>query len=188
MKVGIIALSFGIGKDGPGLSNSDLANSIEWLLISLKKPPGGLSDVKAVFQWEIAAEINIRPHELTRTSSCLVKTVYGKAGQYLDSATVIAEAKEPLADADEIYIVAMPFLHGWLCKRLAEKACLHNVKVYKDHKINFDLRSMQWWTRGPIRLLIYSALHMIFRSSKGRSLFWDNPPEWVKQLKFEQTT
>jgi len=188
MKVGIISLSFGIGKDGPGLSNSDLANSVERLLTNLQQSHGGLDDVKVALQWEISAETIIRPQELTRTSCCLVQTVYGEAGQYLNSDMIIDAAKERLADADEIYIVAMPFLHSWFCKRLAEKAGFRNVKVYNERKIRFDRESLQWWTRGPIRLIVYSALR-VFRPTKNqKSLFWDTPPEWVKQLKFEQTT
>lgn len=184
MKVGIIALSFGIGKNGPGLSNYDLANAIDWLCLELNQRLGSLNDVKIVAQWEIAAEIERRPEKLTRFASCLTATVFGEPNQYLGSEGVILEAKEYLDEAEETWIVAMPFLHSPFCRKLAKKHGFKNVQEYKGFRlIRFDKRSRQWWTKGKLRLLTYSILCHVLRLGRGKqNLFWDTHPKWVENL------
>lgn len=83
-------------------------------------------------------------------------------GSYLDTDYVWIEARlyfEELG-VEEVIIVANPFLHAFSIERMVRKDGFKICQKYTQMlgRIGFDPESQQWWTRGPLRLLIYAGL------------------------------
>lgn len=83
---------------------------------------------------------------------------------YLDSMDVLKVAFEEFRaeDITDVIIIANPFLHLPGAKALAKKAGF-SVMVYKIPRVGFDKSplNLQWWCKGPIRLLTYLGLQVI---------------------------
>jgi len=148
--VGIVAFSFGLRENEPNPCNVRLAEEV----IRAAHEVG--SQVCIVAQWEIARALQ----EWGLVADVVVDPVPGK---YLGSADVAMRAKEAFQSAgvQECVVIAQPFLHLSRCKRLMEMAGFR-PRDMAIGRIGFDSQSTQWWTRGPIRLLLYAVLQRAF--------------------------
>lgn len=157
-KYAVLGQSFGHrGKEGPGLSNEKLIEAVR-----KKRFLSGMAEV--ALQHEMAACLT--PEERVR---CLRFTVRGhrERGKYLDTNEVFSQEfdwayKNGITD---VYILTHPFIHRAMCMRLARKlGWQYGISVYKIPTgwIPFDKKSYQWWTRGPIRVIIYCIRFVLF--------------------------
>ncbi|MEI7513617.1 MAG: hypothetical protein WCJ74_03290 [bacterium] len=144
MKV-VFACSFGSGR-----ANFRLAEAAERIVTK--------EETKCVIiaQWEVA-------RELEKQNIPILHVVEpNTSGAYLDTIDVWNEAKICLAlyDAVEIIIVAQPFIHGIYIERMIEKDGYQVCHKYDREigRIGFDSESQQWWTRGPLRMILYVLL------------------------------
>jgi hypothetical protein len=149
--IGIVAFSFGL-EDGfePSICNVRLAQNVERLY---REHQG---DCIVVAQWEIALE-------LFRLSIPVHYTVERTPGVYLDSEAVM-QAADPIfkqMDVTGVIPVANPFVHLVKCKRLVKKAGFKLLPARIGH-IGFNKNSDQTWTRGRIRLIVFSAAQVLF--------------------------
>ncbi len=145
----LLGLSFGlIGKE-PGLSNRHLAKIID-------REQAQDDELEAILQWEIAS--------CTKKAPVLKVTKHRILGEYLDSEGVIVQAVEWLQNqrpkVKVIKLVAQPFLHRFKCKKLIASYGF-DVKTVKTGWVPFDNRSDQWYTRGPLRTLLYAVLQVL---------------------------
>ena len=88
---------------------------------------------------------------------------HSRPGAYLDSEEVMAQASLVFTARDVLKVipVANPFLHLAKCRQLVAKAGFTPVRR-KIGWIGFCPESIQWWTRGPIRLLAYAVIQKLF--------------------------
>ena len=140
--LGMIAFSYGLTRLEPYRANALLAMEATRIRLAERH------DVKVAAQWEVA---------LGMDNVDLVIGPYLTA--YLDSTAVISEAKsrlfEPLG-ITEVIPIAQTFLHyRSVCGQL-EAAGLTVVKR-PIQKTRHTTESLQWWTRGPMRLSLYAA-------------------------------
>jgi hypothetical protein len=142
LKIGLVAYSFALGKTEPNPKNILLAEEVER---TVKEETALGNEVAVVSQWEIAEALKIKPFHVVRQKE-----------DYLDSDMVTAEASEVFHQqgVTQVIVVANPFLHLWLCRSRVQKAGFEVIKK-KIKKIGFYKDSLQWWTRGPIRLIFY---------------------------------
>lgn len=148
----ILGLSFGFKKDGPGFSNEALAEVID--REQIKNP-----DTPSILHLEIAACVKRRP--------LFMISRHRKYGQNLDSEEAIDQAISYARKRgfSVIKLVAHPFLHRQKCWSLLKKYGI-KVKIVKTGWIPFDKDSEQWYTRGPVRCLLYAFLQF-FTGRKG---------------------
>ncbi len=148
---GLVAFSFGLGAVEPNPCNVRLAQAVQRIVSEESEP------VVVVAQWEIALALNSLPLDY------VVKR-HRREGAYLDSNEVMAQAAGIFRrhGVTEVIPVANPFL------RLASTKCRAFVRkegfTPLDRKvgwIGFYPESLQWWTRGPIHLTLYSALQLL---------------------------
>jgi len=82
---------------------------------------------------------------------------------YLDSEEITSQAT-PLFlrhGITKVIPVANPFLHLFKCKKLIRRAGFVSLSR-RVGWVGFYKNSLQWYTRGPIRLLAYAALQFLF--------------------------
>jgi hypothetical protein len=113
-----------------------------------------------VLQWEIGLD-----HDMFARTGILPDLVVEKhreLGKYLDSDEVIAQAI-PLFKRQGVtkVISVAQWLQNFKCRALLKKAGFQVLPV-KIGKIGFCKESLQWWTRGPIRLVIYTIKQILF--------------------------
>ena len=153
---GLVAFSFALGKNEPNPCNVRLADEVERIVLYSSEP------LIIVAQWEIAKALTQRDfqHQLP-----LVHQFHSverhRQGAYLDSEEVMAQAAILFRNhgVRQVTPVANPFLHLWKCRQLVRKAGF-TVRNRKIGNIGFYPESDQWWTRGPVQLLAYTALQV----------------------------
>lgn len=105
-----------------------------------------------VAQWETARQLEMDGYGVAHIVRLLPD------GRFLGSEEVWEEAREVFkaAGITTVVLVAHPFLHLRKVRWLAE-ADGFTVETHPVRGIGFDRKSMQWWTRGPLRLTWYAA-------------------------------
>jgi hypothetical protein len=146
---GLVAFSFALGAKEPNPCNMRLALAVKRIIDAEE------GRILIVAQWEVALALE----------QCGVKahhTIYQEQGVYLDSHMVMEQAASWLHDCGvtEVIPVAQPFLHLILCQKLVRQHGFILLKR-KIGKIGFYRSSLQWWTRGPVRLLFCTALFQL---------------------------
>jgi len=160
--IGIIAFSFAltqneVDKKLPNQCNKTLARITRIfarnIMVTRNLPI-------IVLQWEIGLD-----HDMFAKTCVLPDLVVEKHrefGKYLDSEEVIAQAI-PLFKHEGVtkVISVAQWLENFRCRALLKKAGFQVLPV-KIGKIGFCKESLQWWTRGPIRLVIYTIKQILF--------------------------
>lgn len=152
----IIGFSFGYRKNNPGDSNRRLIDAVRETPDYFVRP--------LYLQYELAACINdIEERRQLRG------VVYGPriAGEYLNSDECADQFAEMLKrdGHKEVDVLAHPFIHRWYCARTMRKRGF-SVGIIKTGWISFDKKNEQWWTRGPIRCVLYCAIGFIFKGRR----------------------
>jgi len=132
-----------------------LANEVQRLIKEAVGP------VLVVVQWEINLAL-----PLGTVGYSVIE--HRTPDEYLDSEEVMAQATEVFRKngITEVIVVAQPFLQLTKCRKLARNTGFTVIKK-KIRRIGFYKDSSQWWTRGPIRLLTYAVLQVLF-SRRGK--------------------
>ena len=130
----VIALSFGLGKNGMGMSNLQLAFAAEDVCDRYNIP--------VIAQWEIADS-----HLLTDTYKAGVVREHRVEGKYLDTREVLEQAAAICAKEGwkKAIIVAHPD-HLWRCAEAAKKFGFE-VAIADTSCVVYDEGSVQSWTR-----------------------------------------
>lgn len=153
-KIAIVGFSFALAEIEPNICNISLAEEIK-RIAEIKRLQG--YEVCIVSQWEISEAlkntVNFKPN----------LTVYKDGEKYLSSDYVVNKSLIYAQERNikDIIIIANPFIHLFFCRRLFKKSGF-NVLKEKIKWIGFYKKSIQWWTRGPIRLLVYIILIVLF--------------------------
>ncbi len=150
--LGVVTFSFGLRRadQEPNPCNVRLARITERVLDEVTGP------VVLVSQWEVARALreDAVAHVVQRTAD----------GAYLDTAQVWAQAAPVLSQAGvrRVIAVAQPLLHRSKAHRLIRRDGFEPVR-HRLAWVGFDSspRNTQWWTRGPLRLLVYALLQSI---------------------------
>lgn len=150
--LGVVAFSFGLRgpEEEPNPCNVRLARATRRVLDEAATP------IVLVSQWEVA---------LALPSSATAHVVKAPVdGRYLDTDRVWAEAAPVLRQAGvrRVVAVAQPLLHRAKAHRLIRRDGFEPVRP-RIAWIGFDssARNTQWWTRGPLRLLLYAVLQSV---------------------------
>lgn len=161
-KIGIIAFSFALTQDEvnkrfPNQCNKTLARITRILtrnILTTRNVP------VVVLQWEIGLDYDMFAR--TGVLPDLIVEKHRELGKYLDSEEIIAQAI-PLFKHEGVtkVISVAQWLQNFKCRALLKKAGFQVLPV-KIGKIGFCKDSLQWWTRGPIRLVIYTVLQVLF--------------------------
>jgi len=163
MATGVVALSFAkrSEKDEPGPVNIKLAKAVAAIIDELHQ---GGEVVIPVTQWEIAKYLE--EHDETAGFIVTQKDASIKPGgkKYLDSGDVLGVAY-PLFrhyEVTDVIVVANPFIHLQMVRSRVRSAGF-KIMSTKVPWVGFDPSSqnLQWWTKGPIRLLAYTALQVV---------------------------
>jgi len=147
--IGVVAFSFALTDDEPNLCNRRLAKITTEIVLNATK----FGMVFVVAQWEIALRLHgIQPQLVVDRTE----------GKYLDSEEVMRQASKYFKEHNitEVIVIANPFLHLYKCKKLAKEAGF-TVMKQKIPWVGFCRDSQQWWTRGPVRLLLYAIAQKI---------------------------
>ena len=157
---GLVAFSFALRaiEDEPNPCNRRLAQSVMKIVATENE------EIVVVTQWEISRQLRTRGHDPV----CSVEI--RSDGHYLDSDTVWRTARTVFDDRGirEVIPVAQPILQMAKVRRLIKSDGFVVVKRPVG-AIGFDRQSTQWWTRGPLRLLLYAVLQQ-FTGRRGHSL------------------
>ena len=176
MKIGIVALSFGKVSQR---ARFDLINyrlstytAVAHELVTTKRLLGQgdethyTGDMQAVVvaQFEIANYLTTFHKFDVRVVTSAHATPKGNGRLYLDTQDIINEAFRVFRDENvrEVIVVAHPFLHAWLTRRLVKKMGFINHEFRVDRRIGFDSSrdNLQWWCRGRLRFLAYLAIQV----------------------------
>ncbi|OGD32578.1 hypothetical protein A3C91_01760 [Candidatus Azambacteria bacterium RIFCSPHIGHO2_02_FULL_52_12] len=150
MRIGLIAYSFALRETEPNPCDVRLAQAVERIV---KEEVEKGNEVIVIAQWEVALALSIEP--------ALVVREHRQKGAYLDSEEVTSQAI-PIFEGyriTEVIPVANPFLHLFKCRKLVRSAGLTPLRR-RIGWIGFDKDSLQWYTRGPAHLLVYTALQV----------------------------
>lgn len=156
-KIAIVGFSFASGEKEPNPCNKRLAEEV--IRIAKMKREQGF-EVLIMAQWEISKAlqetINYKP-------SFTVFEHMEEGKYYLDSDEVARQTAAYLKKekVKKVIIAANPFIHLFVCRRLFKKAGFIVLKE-KIKWIGFYKNSLQWWTRGPVRLIVYIILAVLF--------------------------
>lgn len=152
----VVAFSFGLrGKSRePNPCNVRLARAAERIV------RGEPSNTLLIAQWEIAKQLS--------SDGTHIDQVVGPSSgrEYLDTCEVWNRALETLRryQVEAVIPVAQPFLHRHKIRRIIRDS---GMTVERRHIgwIGFDPSKVnqQWWTKDPIRLLVYSILQALGR-------------------------
>ncbi len=176
MKIGIVALSFGKVSQHArfDLINYRLSSytAAAHELVTTKQPLGAgdeaqyTGDIQAVVvaQHEIARYLQEFHTFDVKVVTSAYATPKGNGQLYLDTQDVINEAFRVFREEDvrEVIVIAHPFLHAWLARRLVKQMGFINHEFRVDRRIGFDSSqdNLQWWCRGPLRFLTYLAIQV----------------------------
>lgn len=150
--VGIVVFSFGSrGPDlEPGPCNERLGGAVAGIASNES------SSFFIVAQWEVARAL------ASLGIDCEV--VNSDTESYLDTETVWAHAQKSFREIGvrSVIPVAQPFLHLFAVRRLIAQDHRFSVQAGPIPFIGWDRSSLnrQWWTKGPVRFLCYSALRL----------------------------
>lgn len=150
--LGVVAFSFGLRppEQEPNPCNVRLARAVQRVLDETSAP------VVLVSQWEVA--LGLPPSAATHVVAPPVD------GGYLSTERVWAEAAPLLRQAGvrRVVAVAQPLLHRGKVHRLLRRDGFDPVRLRLGW-IGFDSSpdNTQWWTRGPLRLLLYALLQAL---------------------------
>ena len=149
-KIGIVAYSFGLSEVEPNSANRSLAFETEKIRRSY---PGSV----LVAQWEIALgleDLGITPDRIVNLSD---------DGTYLGTEDVWEEAVDEFESqgVTDVIAVAHPFLHIIKARRLVKRSGIFNLVEEKIANPGFPENSLQWWTRGPAQLIVYTAMQKL---------------------------
>lgn len=147
--IGVVVFSFALAKNEPNPCNRRLAKITTKIVLGATK----IGTAILVAQWEVALGLHGVKPEL------IVNRI---ADEYLDSEDVMERASECFKNHNitKVIVVANPFLHLYKCKKLAKQAGFEVLKQ-KIPWVGFYRDSLQWWTRGPMRLFLYAILQAI---------------------------
>ena len=180
MKIGIVALSF--GKVSPqadfdpinyalsGLVKEAHKDVVSWRLLIKGKPPKRTSATETVIvaQQEIARYLTGYPGLDLRIVTDAHASPKDNGQIYLDTQDVINEAFRVFRQENvrEVIVVAQPFLHAWLARRLVRQMGFINHEFRVNQWIGFDSsrNNLQWWCRGPFRFLAYLSIQAAGRA------------------------
>ncbi|MBU3964387.1 hypothetical protein KJ562_01485 [Patescibacteria group bacterium] len=151
--IGVVAFSFGLTKCEPNPCNIALAKAVQRIVREEKQR--GIS-VVVVAQWEITTALPSKMIDyivVNHRQRCI----------YLDSEEVMAQAAEVFSreGVSHVIPVANPFLHLHKCRQLVKQSGFTPI-ARNIGRIGFCQKSTQWWTRGPIRLILYAVLQKFF--------------------------
>lgn len=149
-----VVFSFGInGRHNPGKSNDALARATTKIVEDI------YPITSIIAQWEIEESKEMRHMPLFTIEK------HRETGKYLDLEEVAKQAILNLKGIGlsekncEIIVVAQPFLHRWKCMKLFPGFEVTKVKI---GWIPFDKNSLQWQTRSPFHLILYTFLQIFF--------------------------
>lgn len=147
--IGLVAFSFGLSSHEPSRCNTRLSRAVRRIVNNEK------GEVIVVVQWEIALS-------LASLSITNVVERHRRKDIYLDSDEVMAQAAKVFREhgITRVIPVANQFLHLRKCRDLVIKAGFV-PEMREFMKIGFYKESLQWWTRGPLRLLFYAVLQKL---------------------------
>lgn len=181
MKIGIVALSFGKVSQQAGFDPINHALSgfvkeahedvVSWRLLLKGRPPKRTSGTQTVIvaQQEIARYLTNYPGLDLRIVTDAYATRKGNGQIYLDTQDVINQAFRVFRQENirEVIVVAHPFLHAWLARRLVKQMGFINHEFRVNRWIGFDSsrNNLQWWCRGPIRFLAYLAIQAVGKAA-----------------------
>lgn len=146
---GLVVFSFALCKKEPSKCNIRLAKTVERIIAEENYP------LIIVSQWEVA-------RQLTTDGVCVDHIVELRPDKsFLGSEQVWQEAMELFRNKQitEVIPVAHTFLHMVKIKYLIRTSGFKVINRKIDW-IGFDKNSTQWWTRGPISLLLYSIFQI----------------------------
>jgi hypothetical protein len=155
----VVAFSFGMRDmpSEPNPCNVRLARAAERIV---ERQAG---DTLLIAQWEIAKQ-------LKRDGAHVYRVVSSADGEYLDTDKVWQKALDSLTchNVDSVIPVAQPFLHRHKIGKLIRDSGI-SVKREPVGWIGFDSSkdNLQWWTKGPIRLIAYSIMQALGREPGG---------------------
>jgi hypothetical protein len=150
--VGIVVFSFGSrGPDlEPGPCNERLGRAVAGIVSNES------SSFFIVAQWEVARAL------ASLGIDC--EAVNPDTESYLDTETVWAHAQKSFREigVGSVIPVAQPFLHLFAVRRLIAQDHRFSVQARPIPFIGWDSSPVnrQWWTKGPVRFLFYSALRL----------------------------
>jgi hypothetical protein len=144
-KVGVLAFSFAQTQEEIDKKRANPCNRNIAVMLSCLASKKDIH-FSIVAQWEIMLNNVLEP----RVEPVLVVEKHRKEGEYLDSEEIIAQ-----------------WLQNFKCRALLKKAGFEIIPLkkflsWKTRKIGFCKDSLQWWTRGPIRLVLYTILQVLF--------------------------
>jgi hypothetical protein len=149
---GLVAFSFALRavEEEPNPCNVRLAETVLRIIAAEK------DEIVVVSQWEVSRHLRTNGHE----PLCSVEL--RPDGEYLDSDAVWVTARKvfELNGISEVIPVAQPVLQMTKVKRLI-KADGFVVIERPVGMVGFDRQSTQWWTRGPLRLILYAILQQV---------------------------
>lgn len=153
--IGVVVFSFSEREEEPSPCNRRLARAAERIIRAEARP------VIVVSQWETTLQLEADGIEVYWSVELL------SDGSYLDSDTVWAEACKAFREYNVVDVIPIchPFLHMHKVRRLIEGDGFTVLRRPIGH-IGFDRHSLQPWTRGPVRLLIY-AMRQYLTGNRG---------------------
>lgn len=179
VKIGIVALSFGKVRQQADFDPINYALSgfvkeahkdiVTWRLILKGKPPStSATETIIVAQQEIARYLIDYPGLDLRIVTDAHASPKDNGQIYLDTQDVINEAFRIFRSENvrEVIVVAHPFLHAWLARRLVRQMGFINHEFRVDRQMGFDSsrNNLQWWSRGPLRFLVYLSIQAAGRA------------------------
>lgn len=148
----LVIFSFALCPDEPAPCNIRLAKAVERIIKEEKEK------IIIVAQWEVALQLVKDGIHVDHTVNLLPdKSYLGSEEVWIDAMNYLNSNK--INNISKVIPVAHPYLHMYKVKKLIENSGF----ITENHKmgyIGFDKNSTQWWTRGPLRLLIYSIFQL----------------------------
>jgi len=163
MTTGVVALSFAkrSEKDEPGPVNIRLAKIVAAINDELQQ--GGEPTI-LVTQWEIARYLDAHDEPTDFIVDQDDASIKPGGKKYLDSGDVLRVAFAVFSHhkVTDVIVVANPFVHLWMVRGKVRAAGFTIMKT-RVPWVGFDRSSqnLQWWTKGPIRLLVYTAIQVV---------------------------
>lgn len=153
MTIGVVVFSFGKRREElePGPCNMQLGHAAKLVIDALVG-----YEPRVVAQWEVA-------RQLEREGCPVNRIVAPDVDGYLDSAEVWNQAKKYFRkyNIHRVVVVAQPFLQRRMVRTMVTESgyMLFDASV-RQPRIGYDnsRHNLQWWTKGPLRLLLYAAI------------------------------
>lgn len=181
MKIGIVALSFGKVSQQANFDpiNYRLSGFVidaheditTWRLVRQGKPSKHTNATETVIvaQSEVARHLTGHPALDLRVVTNAHATRRRNGYIYLDTQDVLNEAFSVFRKENvrEVIVVAHPFLHAWVARRLVKQMGFINHEFRVNRWIGFDSsrNNLQWWCRGPLRFLTYVAIQAVGKAA-----------------------